>query len=64
MQEREKDMKEAPTVVESESSSAQPSKRPKIIRNRYTATGNGSGASAFARKTLPLADKGRPERKD
>lgn len=61
--ERDTETKEAPTVAEPEPGT-QPSKRPKINRNRYGTTTVNGGSSAFAKRTLPLADKPRPERND
>lgn len=54
-----------PTNVDSESVAA-PSKRVKIVRTRYRDNGDGgrSGAGAYAKKMLPLAEKPRQERRD
>jgi len=66
MSDRDRELSEKPPVnVDSESASA-PSKRVKLVRNRYRDNGDGgrSGAGAFAKKMLPLAEKPRPDRRD
>jgi hypothetical protein len=59
-------MGEKPPASADSESAAAPSKRVKIVRTRYRDNGDGgrSGAGAFAKKMLPLAEKPRPERRD
>jgi hypothetical protein len=63
----DKEVGEKPPInTDSESSAAVPSKRPKLVRTRYRddEMNKRSGAGAFAKKMLPLAEKPRPERRD
>ena len=63
---RDKEMGEKPAVNADSESAAAPPKRVKIVRTRYRDNGDGgrSGAGAFAKKMLPLAEKPRSERRD
>ena len=63
---RDKEMGEKPPANADPESAAAPPKRVKIVRTRYRDNGDGgrSGAGAFAKKMLPLAEKPRAERRD
>jgi hypothetical protein len=63
---RDKDVGEKPPATADSESVTTPPKRVKIVRTHYRDNGDGgrSGAGAFAKKTLPLAEKPRAERRD
>lgn len=62
----DKETGEKPPANTDSESAAVPSKRVKIVRTRYRddEMNKRSGAGAFAKKMLPLAEKPRAERRD